>query len=771
MLNVFELMAKLGLDTSSYEKSLSDSEKKGSSFGSGLKSAAKIAAGAIAAGSAAVVAFGTQSVKAGMDFDKSMAQVAATMGTTVDSISNLREFAQKMGATTAFSATQAANALNYMALAGYDADKSMAMLPNVLNLAAAGNIDLAEASDMVTDAQSALGLSTKQTTQMVDQMAMASSKSNTSVAQLGQAILTIGATARNIKGGTAELATILGVLADNGIKGGEGGTHLRNIMMSLTKPTDTAAASLEKLGVKVYDSEGNMRSMIDIIGDLQKATANMSQEAKDSAIGEIFNRADMASVNALLNTTQERYKDLSTQISNAAGASEKMANTQLDNLSGDVTLFKSALEGAQIAISDKLTPQLRSFVQLGSKGLSDITLAFKEGGLSGAFSAFGTWLSGAIEMLVQYVPEIVKAAANLLGAFVKGIIDNAGSIIDGFTQILLDLANWLSDEGNVKTMIDGIVQLVSKLVNSFAMVLPVLLPAIVTLIAEIAKAMTSPDNVQLLLDAVLTIVGALAVAIWNSLPILGKAVLDIIKNLGELLGRFFEWAVPIVADGIEAIVNKVKSWGKAIKDFVVNLINGIKTTISTWITNLKTAFVDGFNFIKDSVANIVKKVGEFVGDLLGKIKELPSKVVSLGSDVVKGLWNGISNMSKWIAEKIKGFGKGVVDGLKKFFKISSPSKLFRDEIGKFLAMGIGEGFEDTLPDTIAGMKDSLADMTTNLNEVAVPVNATAEGGSAASGNSFVLNIYGAEGQDVRTLAKLVSQEIQNLISNKEKVYA
>ena len=164
----------------------------------GLTTVAKVGAAAIAGAAGAVSVFGVKSIQAGMDFDSSMSQVAATMGTTVDQIGELRDFAQEMGRTTAFSATQSADALNYMALAGYDAQTSMAMLPNVLNLAAAGGIELAQASDMVTDAQSAFGLTTAQTTAMVDQMAKTSSKTNTSVQQLGEGFLKIGATARNL---------------------------------------------------------------------------------------------------------------------------------------------------------------------------------------------------------------------------------------------------------------------------------------------------------------------------------------------------------------------------------------------------------------------------------------------------------------------------------------------------------------------------------------------------------------------------------------------
>lgn len=209
---------------------------------------AKSATVAISAVSAGIVAFGKSAVETGANFDKSMSQVAATMGKSVDEVADLRAFAQEMGRTTAFSATDSADALNYMALAGYDAETSMAMLPNVLNLASAGGMELALASDMITDSQSALGLSLDETTLLVDKMAKASSKSNTSVSQLGDAILTVGGTAKKLKGGTTELATVLGILADNGIKGSEGGTALRNIMNSLISPTEDAIAMLDQMG-------------------------------------------------------------------------------------------------------------------------------------------------------------------------------------------------------------------------------------------------------------------------------------------------------------------------------------------------------------------------------------------------------------------------------------------------------------------------------------------------------------------------------------------
>ena len=230
---------------------------------------------------------GTAAVKTTADFDSSMSQVQATMGITKDSMSKvdgqtvntmdtLRDLAKEMGSKTAYSASECADALNYLALAGYDTQEMCDTLPTVLNLAAAGGIDLASASDMVTDAMSALGMETSDADKMVDQMAKTASSTNTSVGQLGEGILTIGATAKSIKGGTAELNTALGILANNGIKGAEGGTHLRNIILSLQNPTDKAADVMESLGLSVYDSEGNMRSMNDILGDLNTSMEGMT---------------------------------------------------------------------------------------------------------------------------------------------------------------------------------------------------------------------------------------------------------------------------------------------------------------------------------------------------------------------------------------------------------------------------------------------------------------------------------------------------------------
>ena len=499
----------------------------GSALSGALGSAAKVGVAALGTAMAAAGAFAKSAVDAGMNFDTSMSQVYATMGDkanamveyngqTMSSMEALRDFAQEMGRTTAFSASESADALNYMALAGYDAETSMAMLPNVLNLAAAGSIDLARASDMVTDAQTALGLSIEETGVMVDQMAAASSNSNTSVEQLGEAFLKIGANARDLSGGTTELSTVLGVLADNGIKGSEAGTHLRNIMLSMTPSTDKAAAAWEQLGVSAYDADGKMRDLPTVFGELSAAMEGMTDQEKTETLSAMFNKTDLASVKALIGTSAERFDDLAAAIENADGAAEQMADTQLDNLAGDMTLFQSALEGAQIAVSDALTPTLREFVQFGTDGLSKITGAFQEGGLSGAMEAFGEILSDGLNMVIEMLPDMVDAGMQLLGALGQGILDNLDVIIGSAVTIVQSLAIGFLE--CLPQLAEGALQLLLGLAQGFVEMAPVLIPKITEVVVQIVEMLV--DNIDLFIDATIQIMMAIGQGLIAAAPIL-----------------------------------------------------------------------------------------------------------------------------------------------------------------------------------------------------------------------------------------------------------
>ena len=643
--------------------------------------AVKALGAALAATGTAMIAFGKQSVEAGMQFDSSMSQVAATMGTTVDQIQDLRDFAQKMGAETAFSATQAADALNYMALAGYDAETSMSMLPNVLNLAAAGGMELASASDMITDSQSALGLTLDETSQMVDKMAKASSKSNTSVAQLGEAILTVGGTAKIMAGGTTELTTALGILADNGTKGAEGGTKLRNILLSLGAPTDKAAELLKTLKVSAYDADGKLRPLKDTFGDLNRAMEGMTDAEKTNIVNTLFNKADLKDVNALLATSAERWDELSAAIDDSAGAAQAMADTQLDNLAGDVTLFQSALEGVQIAISDALTPALRDFVQFGSQGLSELTGALKSGDFAAVVDTFEGILTDGLNMLIAKLPQFMSVGTDILLALVSGII----SVIP--------------------TLGTAAFEIINNLAGSIGEALPALIPAAVEAIVQFALALTDPNNLSALIDGAIALIIGLAEGLIEALPILIDNAPVIIENLATALidntPKLLDAALELILALAEGLITNLPALLAAAWKILTSLLTALyefRETVKGWFHDLRvkaiaTVLAFGVTMLQKATT-AAKNVAK---GIISCFDNMPEKLAGIGGNLVKGLWNGIQEMKDWVIGKVKGFGKSVLNGIKAALGIASPSR-FTKEFGRFLALGIDVGFAENMPD-------------------------------------------------------------------------
>ena len=377
-------------------------------------------------------------------------QVAATMGMSAEEIHNgsaefskLQEAAKNAGATTKFSATQAAEALNYMALAGYDTNKSVQTLPTVLNLAAAGDMDLATASDMVTDSMSALGDKAGTVESFVDKMAKTSQKSNTSVQQLGEALLTVGGTAKSLAGGVTEANTVLGIFADNGVKGAEGGTALRNVILSLSAPTDIARKKMAELGLNVFDAEGKMRPLNDTFNDLNKILGSMNEGERTQVLNTIFNKVDLKSVNALLANSGERFDQLKGYIEDADGAAGQMAETMQDNLQGKMTTLNSALEGLGIGIYENIEDSLKEAAEEGISAVGRISNALQNGGLDAAVEEAGAVLADLSVKVAQSAPKMVSASVSLIKAFAKGIVNNKSQLKKSATEIVNVLSTGL----------------------------------------------------------------------------------------------------------------------------------------------------------------------------------------------------------------------------------------------------------------------------------------------------------------------------------------
>ena len=422
---------------SEFGDEIQDSADKTSVFGDVLK--AELLSSAITEGikklADGIYDIAKSATDTGMTFEAAMSQVAATMGITTSEIATgseayetLNAAAQECGKSTMYSASQAADALNYLALAGYDAEKAAATLPKVLNLAAAGGLDLQYAADLVTDSMAAMGMETYQLDNYIDQMAKTSQKSNTSVAQLGEATLvcagTVSLTGQSLK----TMNTALGVMANNGIKSAEGGTHLRNILLSLSAPTDTASVAMQELGLRVSDSNGNMRDLNDILIDMNKQMSGMSTVQKTQMISKIFNKTDIAAVNSLLKSTNGKWDALYGNISNCNGAAQDMADTMNDNLKGKITILESALEGLSISAYNVFDENMKSAVDAATNAVGELQDAVDNGELGVSLSrmsdALGEFAENAIGTAQQALPGIIDGFTWILenGELLAGLI-------------------------------------------------------------------------------------------------------------------------------------------------------------------------------------------------------------------------------------------------------------------------------------------------------------------------------------------------------------
>ncbi|MBO5208481.1 MAG: phage tail tape measure protein [Lachnospiraceae bacterium] len=375
---------------------------------------------------------------AGSSFESSMSQVAATMGMTADEVENgsdayvlLADAAKKCGAETMFSASEAGEALNYLALAGYDAEKSAATLPKVLDLAAAGNLDLAYSSDLVTDSMAAMNMETSELDNYIDEMAKTSQKANTSVAQLGEATLVCAGTVSLTGQSLETMNTELGVLANNGIKGAEGGTHLRNILLSLSAPTDKAAETIGELGLRITDSQGNMRDLNDILIDLNVALSSMSSTEKTKTISKIFNKTDIAAVNALLKGTGEEYNKLNTEIKNCSGAASEMAKTLNNNLKGKVDELESGLEGLGITAYEIFDDDMKKAVVSATEAVGRLQKSMSSGDLGVSMRKFSQSLGDLVEDGVEFGEDALPVVIDGL----TWLMDNSEIVISGIVGL------------------------------------------------------------------------------------------------------------------------------------------------------------------------------------------------------------------------------------------------------------------------------------------------------------------------------------------------
>ncbi len=666
---------------SSFKSALSQATK-------GLGTITKTVASATAA--AAVGAMGIAAINTGREFEGAMSQVAATMlidKTTAEgqkAFETLENAARECGASTAFSATEAAKALNYLALAGYDADKAATALPTVLKLAGAGAMDLAAASDMVTDSMSALGIEATEAnlTQFSDQLAQTASKANTSVAQLGEAILTVGGTAKGLAGGTTELNTALGILADNGLKGAEGGTHLRNIILSLQNPTDKAAASLKSLGVDVYDAQGNMRGLNDVFKDLQGAMDGMDNASKDTILSTLFNKTDLTAANAMLANCTDRFDELSASIENSAGACENMYAIQLDNLNGDIDILKSGLSDLGISIYQDLNGPLREMTQLATSMVGELSEAYKSGGMEGMVGAVGGCMAEVVNTIADYAPQVVSMGVDLLENFISGITDNSGALATAASEVITVFVEGLftlvpqvilagidiltqfvqSMTAQLPQLISTGTQAIVNFVNGIIQRLPEVISTALTLVQTLVNSIG--QNAPMLISAAIQLIGNLVLGIVSMLPQLLQMGIQLILSLAQgilsNLPQILQMGVQIIISLVSGITQMLPMIIQGGIQLIISLIQGIIANLGNIVQAAVQIVITLATGLIQAIPQLIAAIPQLVGAIIDTI--LSTNWLDVGIQIIKGLIDGILSTGKSLWNAIKSlFTGGEVD--------------------------------------------------------------------------------------------------------------
>lgn len=320
----------------------------------------------------------TDTINTQKDFEAAMSQVQAVSGADSDELDQLTKKAEEMGATTKFTATDSAEAFNYMAMAGWKTEDMLDGISGIMQLAAAANEDLGTTSDIVTDALTAFGLKASDAGMFSDVLAAASSNANTNVSMMGETFKFAASMAGSLGYSVQDVALMTGLMANSGIKASMAGTALNSIMTRLSTNTHHARDTLEELGIKFFDAQGNARPLVDVMEELRDATANMNDEQKTSVANAIAGTNSQKGLLAILNASEEDYNKLADAIDNASGASKRMADTQLDNLKGSITLLQSAVDGVKISFGSRLNHYVRDVADGLTAAMPDVEAALND---------------------------------------------------------------------------------------------------------------------------------------------------------------------------------------------------------------------------------------------------------------------------------------------------------------------------------------------------------------------------------------------------------
>ena len=640
----------------------------------GLGSITKAVSAATAAAAAAVGAIGMAAVNTGREFEKSMSGLAATAG--IDAASEqyqrLEDAAREMGRATSKSAAESADALQYMALAGWSVEDSIKGLPSILHLSEASGMELARTSDMVTDTMSALGISISELPGYLDVVAKAQNTTNQSAEQLMEAYLGVGGTLKSLGISTKESATALGVLANRGTKGSEAGTALNAILVNLTTGAGQAGKAMKALGVSAFDSEGNFIGLKATLEKVNETTRGMTQEERNAALAAIGGKQHLDSLQKLmagLNDTTadgtQEWAAITEGLNNAGGALEEMRNRKVDNLAGDIDVIKSAASDLGISIYKDVNTPLRSAVQLGTDMITELNNAYGSGGMEGMVGAVGGCLSEVVNTIAEYAPQVVSMGVDLLENFIGGITENSGALADAAADVLsafveglftlvpqvilagIDLITELADSVTQQApqLISSGTQAITNFVSGIIQRLPSVVSTALTLVQTLVNSIGS--NAPQLLSAAIQLVGGLLQGIVTMLPEIANMAVQLVTGLAsailENVPLLIDTAVQLALNLINGLLSMLPQILQSGVQLVMSLLQGIISALPG-IAQAGVQLIQGL--VQGLVSNlpaILQAAMQMVMQLIQGIVTMLPQIINEGMQLVLSLVQGIAS--------------------------------------------------------------------------------------------------------------------------------
>ena len=670
-MDIFTLMGKIMIDSSSAQDALHKIEEKVGGVGDKLTTAgekiSKFGDGMTKVGTnlttkvtLPLVGIGTAIVKASSDFEAGMSKVQAISGASGEDLDKLKEKAKEMGATTKFSATESAEAMEYMAMAGWKTSDMVDGISGIMNLAAASGEELATTSDIVTDALTAFGLTAKDSGHFADILAAASSNANTNVSMMGETFKYCAPIAGALGYSAEDTAVAIGLMGNAGIKSSQAGTSLRKIMSELQGTFEISGKSLGNYVVETTNADGTMRSFSDIIGDCREAFGQLSESEKASAAETLVGKEAMSGFLAIMNAAPQDVEKFTNAIEGCDGVAESMANTMNDNLQGQIILLKSALKGVAIQLGETLIPILKNVVE---------------------------HISGMVDWFANLDPSIQETTVyvGLLAAALGPILVVGGKLISGIGSIV-------SIVGTCASAISGLASGTGALATAFTVLtgpIGIAIAAITAIGAALVYLYNTNEDFRNKInalweqikqlfssacEAIKNIISAFidaCKALWSRY---GKEISEIISSAWNGIQKVFSAAIDVISGILKVFIDAFKGdWSKLWAD-VKNLLSAgwelIKSLFSASIDAVLTVLVNAVvMFIKagkdliDGLGNGIKNAWEtvkpwfnnFLDHPIQTIKGTASRFMSVGRDIINSLWDGLKSawesVTAWFTEK------------------------------------------------------------------------------------------------------------------------